>query len=349
MTHALALLTFFLAFYTQTCYTRFIEQYDAIKAIEGHIRSIGIRVRNLFKAEEEIAQVDMMELFRFLCGSYFLLFVRLYDGEKHHFSLQTALDMGLVTIEEKHSLKRQSPGMRWMKMISWAFGYLYKVAERQELEDLDLGSAVGEILQVRQVMNQVTYKFQMPVPLAYYHVITVLTLTVTVFFSYAMGYSSNISPGLCWGIWVVVVFGFLGMREVAIQLAEPFGDDDCDLPVDNYVHNLMAFLIDFVSEDESEMESHTFSAYWAHRHVQDSEVRKKLSDMLNRGLFANGVNKTKKVEETDEGQSYHAEKDPSLVYAYKGWNRKVNALRTVLVTFGRVRYGFDVWRSRWAC
>merc|ERR1712166_1504842 len=39
------------------------------------------------------------------------------------------------------------------------------------------------------------------------------------------------------------------MREIAIQLAEPFGDDDSDLPVDVYVHNLMDFLVAFVEEE----------------------------------------------------------------------------------------------------
>lgn len=295
MTHAVSLLTFFLAFYTSTCHQRFNEQYSGIKAIEGHMRSCAIKVRNLFKAEEEIAQLDMMELFRFLCASYFLLFVRLYDGSLHKFNLSSAVDRGLVTLEEEAILKNHSESMQCMKMISWAFGHLYRVAEREEMEPLDLGSTAKDILLMRGQMNQVTYKYQMPIPLGYYHVITVLTITVTVLFSYAMAYSTAIAPELCWLVWSIVVFGLLGMREVAIQLAEPFGDDDCDLPVDNYVYNLLQFLCIFVSENEQPGETgQTFkdNVYWMHQHMKnlpDSTTRKRLSDILYRGYQANGI------------------------------------------------------------
>ena len=65
----------------------------------------------------------------------------------------------------------------------------------------------------------------MPVPLAYYHVITVLTLFTTILISYSCGYGDKPSPDLAWLLVLLLLFGFLGMREVnTIQLfSQPGG------------------------------------------------------------------------------------------------------------------------------
>lgn len=75
-----------------------------------------------------------------------------------------------------------------------------------------------EILHIREKMNEVTYRFQMPIPLAYYHLITVLTAIVSMLYTYCTAANKTASPTVAWAGWAVVMFGFLGMREVSMQV-----------------------------------------------------------------------------------------------------------------------------------
>lgn len=155
-----ALLTFFLAFFSTNCYNRFLTQYTFLKSIEGHMRSIGLQVRNRFCAatpaqerEERLrqacvrvcvhvsvcdtetellrqecrAQYQMIELFRYLSASYFLLFVRLYSGEKENFNLDSALQEGLITYQERAQLHPMTPSMRWFKCLYWSYDHVLDV------------------------------------------------------------------------------------------------------------------------------------------------------------------------------------------------------------------------------
>jgi len=260
------------------------------------MRSIGIMVRNGFEAgnDKAMAEYDMIELFRYLSAAYYLLFCRIYDGDRFSFDLESALEEGLITLEESALLESLPEGMRWFKQLSWAFGHCERACVRHDVESKEKAEIKGYILKIREAMNAVTYTFQMPVPLAYYHVITVLTLFTTIMISYACGYGDKPSPDLAWLIAVLLLFGFLGMREVAVQLADPFGDDDCDLPVDVYVSNIMRFMTMFV-EDDSEVKlpllSMTFRRdkeeatprYWAHGKIGN---KKHLAVILAHGQCA---------------------------------------------------------------
>jgi len=245
------LLMFFLAFYSSQCYSRFTKQYTNLKNIEGQIRSIAIQMRHWYQMpgqEHAHTTYKMIELFRYLGGSYYLMFARLYDGDEQTFNLDSAFEDGLVTLEEKEALSKSTPSMQWFRMLCWAF---HTVQEMQEHSCLSAGHGAAverNILAVRLAMNTVTYEYQMPIPLAYYHIITLLCISFIIVFSWSASLLTE-SISIAWIAFIMPVFGFCGMREVAIQMAEPFGDDDTDLPVDVYVHNLMHFLVEFIEEE----------------------------------------------------------------------------------------------------
>jgi len=67
-----------------------------------------------------------------------------------------------------------------------------------------------------------------------------------------MGWDKTMGVGVEWLLLMIMLVGFIGMLEVAIQLSDPFGDDDCDLPVEDYIKYIMSFMARFI-EDESEL------------------------------------------------------------------------------------------------
>ena len=102
-----------------------------------------------------------------------------------------------------------------------------------------------EILVMRDRMGHIATENQMMVPLAYFHLINALTIGTVIIFSYAAAMAAT-DWKIFVVIWIGVAVGILGMREVAVQLAEPFGDDDTDLPVVDYVIHTMHFLTAFL-------------------------------------------------------------------------------------------------------
>jgi len=289
-----ALLTFFLAFYAMSCYSRFMSQYTHLKDIEGTMRSIAIQVRMFYllpclkhhHCEPALAKFRGVELLRNLGASYYLVFARLYDGEAREFDLQSAHEEGLLTSEEVDDLKNETPSMCWFRVLCWAFEMVGVMGECEGIEDGHIDKIQDSILDMRQAINAVTYEAQMPVPLPYYHIITVLCFGFVLTYSYACAFLDT-SPALAWIVWIVPVFGFCGMREVAIAMADPFGDDDVDLPVDVYVHNIMKFLVHFLSQKSRPTAVNGLSFYddvhWAEKHTQNETERHHIKDAIKHG------------------------------------------------------------------
>jgi len=300
------LVTFFLSFYATSCYGRFLDQYTHLKDIEGIARAIAVKVHVLplpaeegvFDLDPDIVKFRTIELFRYLGASYYLLFARLYNGDAKEFNLQTAHEEGLITVQEMAQLEDSSPGMRWFRMLCWAFQIVREMEHSSEghvpeSNEESFGEQIGgiedSILEMRSAMNAVTYQAQMPVPFSYYHIITVLTFGFIVPYSYACGFLATTSPCLAWIVYTVPVFGFAGMREVAMDMADPFGDDDTDLPVDVYVHNLMTFLVGFVEEKMRPRVIHgrTFhqGCEWGVKFAEDDVLKQTISTRLETGTM----------------------------------------------------------------
>lgn len=168
------------------------------------------------------------------------------------------------------------------------------------MDPLDIKDICGSILAMRGAMNAVSYQAQMPVPFPYYHIITVITFGFIIPYSYACAFLTT-STCLSWIVWIVPVFGFAGMREVAMDMADPFGDDDTDLPVDAYVNNIMKFLVDFVQENlrptVADGRTFTDNLEWGEKHA-NHEYRHVMGDALAKAKQIEA--KTKADKQTQE-------------------------------------------------
>merc|ERR1711988_246979 len=131
----------------------------------------------------------------------------------------------------------------------------------------------------------------MPIPLAYYHCITCLNFFTCMLYAYASGCDKKVGVDLGWASTLVLLFGFLGMQEVAMQLSDPFGDDDCDLPVDFYVHNCMNYLHMYV-DDKSETEVMQWKqgfkkeGFWAQGRLATGDASKELDGQVTTAFLS---------------------------------------------------------------
>jgi len=142
------------------------------------------------------------------------------------------------------------------------------------------------VLKTRELMNDIVFEFQMPIPLAYYHLITLLTLTVTVLYSFAAG-SETATNSLFGLVYLTSIIGLLGIREVGMQMAEPFGDDDTDLPVDMYVMNALEFVTHFIEvagvTRPRKNQRFANGSHWVSRAHRPDDVTFKVREVINGG------------------------------------------------------------------
>jgi len=207
--------------------------------------------------------------------------------------------------QEVEALRPETRGMRWYRVLDWAYQVVSEACEEgacDKKSEKDLG---GTILKSRELMNDIVFEFQMPIPLAYYHLITLLTFCVTIMYSYAAGIvaASNWLFGI---VFCVSVVGLLGIREIGMQMAEPFGDDDSDLPVDMYVMNVLEFVTHFieVSGVARPRANQVFAngTHWVGRANRNDASHHKITQILEGGQeFENELAEKEGPYETYEG------------------------------------------------
>jgi len=286
------LLVFFLVFYSNQCYGRFRGEYKNLKKIEGNLRTLASIARHAFcvvkpeNTNDSHVKYKSIELMRLFGASYYLMFACLYKGEMHEFNLKSAYQAGLLTFQETEALRPETRGMRWYRCLDWAYQVIVEAVEEGACEKKAEKELAEMVLKTRELMNDIVFEFQMPIPLAYYHLITLLTLTVTVLYSFAAG-SETATNSLFGLVYLTSIIGLLGIREVGMQMAEPFGDDDTDLPVDMYVMNALEFVTHFIEvagvTRPRKNQRFANGSHWVSRAHRPDDVTFKVREVINGG------------------------------------------------------------------
>eukprot|EP00966_Prymnesium_polylepis_P108856 2519615-Prymnesium_polylepis.1 len=85
---------------------------------------------------------------------------------------------------------------------------------------------------MRHHMTNITFMLQMPVPFPYYHVLKLMLLASLLAMSYAICQLMEESKGISFFIFAIVAAIMLGLEEISVAMADPFGDDDTDFDTD---------------------------------------------------------------------------------------------------------------------
>ena len=95
----------------------------------------------------------------------------------------------------------------------------------------------GSALKLRAASCKIYNLLRLPIPLPYFHTLVVLQNVCFAIMSWSLlSFVSFLTP-------IVLFFAVLvmvGLREVAVALSDPFGDDDVDFPVDTWIAQLRA-------------------------------------------------------------------------------------------------------------
>jgi len=256
-------MTMLSVFYLNQCYGRFNCTYKDLKGVESSIQLCASILKDNWKCPDgeiqEHARYKQIELIRLLSMGYYSMIACLYDGTKHKYGVQEAYDMGMITQEEAKKLAERKTHDRHKIILDWC-NTLIEEAEQENLCDEGSKKMLQkEVQKFIECVDGLMDEFAMPVPLIYYHLLTTMCMLGTISIAYMMGYGGQPTPySIYWFIFFTEMVGYFGIRELGIQLTDPFGDGEEALPTHMYILDILEFVGTYLDDNIERPREQTF-------------------------------------------------------------------------------------------
>ena len=162
--------------------------------------------------------------------------------------------MGLLRPQEKTYLSQLEDPQHTIQLLYWASDVVRQgMEERKTLNALKF--VADPMLDLSFEQQDLGAVMQLPIPFPYYHLLNVMVLMNLVLWGYAMAISQSIFGTL---IYIMASIIFLGMMKLGNQLADPFGDDEVDFPLGDWVDDLLVTSKIVLNGDYFGNENHTW-------------------------------------------------------------------------------------------
>lgn len=229
------LVAFWLIFFVNNMYNRFLTTYGHSKSVEGRISNIMICARQM------LPPADAWRLMRYMNAFHMLAYVGLSCGYSYdNFLLPTNKKQQLLTPAE---LKRMqeiglSGGACYREAIGWAISIITKNASR--LTNNEKQYMITEILLARGAVNSIYDAEDLPVPLIFSHLMMFVLTCYLAQFAYCLAASITASVfGTELVVAMIVLLNtivMLSMREIGNLFMHPYGLDKYNLCVVHFVN-----------------------------------------------------------------------------------------------------------------
>lgn len=250
------LMTFFITFYNDLCYNRYMELYPACNRLMNSV---------VFFVHELNVSCHYPEVrpHRVACTKYLLTLVFEYHmvvtgGKLTKDSWKELVKKGLITKPEVEMLSQYPTGRVSLILTTWVLLILkdaltkdcFFQANKSQQASHIFNRHSQHIVGVISACNRVSSLMAMPIPFAYYHLMNVILLFNIILMATA--------PALMRNYWTVLPFSialliYMGLREVTSALADPFGTDVLDFPVAlfiNHTFDRAACLLEVFSDQQ---------------------------------------------------------------------------------------------------
>merc|ERR1719506_2751195 len=162
------------------------------------------------------------------------------------------MSIGLVNEKEASLLKAhiKSAGghasMPSFMLLQWSMVlYRTKCARLNELEKTYWA--------IRRCQDDVVEMMELPMPFQYFHIMNLMMMLNLTLWSYSLALEDSYFASL---IFVFVQLVFQGIRELSVALADPYGDDEADFPLDEWMTQLYIRLGEII-EDPYDAKHHS--------------------------------------------------------------------------------------------
>lgn len=112
-------------------------------------------------------------------------------------------------------------------------------------EDM-LSGFYGKLLHIRGCQATVVQFLELPMPFQYFHIMNLMLILNLVLWGYSLGCQDSYFAPL---IFMFVQMMFQGIRELSTSLSNPFGEDDVDFAIDQWVVTLYKRIWGIIESD----------------------------------------------------------------------------------------------------
>eukprot|EP00322_Chrysochromulina_rotalis_P010403 CAMPEP_0115868434 /NCGR_PEP_ID=MMETSP0287-20121206/21294_1 /TAXON_ID=412157 /ORGANISM="Chrysochromulina rotalis, Strain UIO044" /LENGTH=441 /DNA_ID=CAMNT_0003323095 /DNA_START=55 /DNA_END=1380 /DNA_ORIENTATION=+ len=255
-TVGMALLFFFMVFYNNNSYQRFYALY-------GHCVGVGATIMEwlaLVKFSLPSDKLSQWNATRCILAAQHILYYSLHGEDFDDDEWQVIVDRNMLTGHEVDVLKKYS-GFKPYLALTWALTEAQSQVENKmrtdESMNRDLGQGMREELlngQFREVAfkfrghcGQIINLLKEPVPFPYFHLLNVMLMMQLSITAYALAVKVEWQFSVIMMAIVSVVL--LGMRGLAVQLSNPFGNDSVDFNLERFMKGSFTNAIEYLKED----------------------------------------------------------------------------------------------------
>lgn len=228
-----AMTTFFEVFYSNQCFERYHLLYKESRDIIGNTYDIIINIRYYLYHKEPL---HLHLASRFLLCAVVLGFYCHVGGAVSEEEWERLLDMGLLRVQEKKYLSQYANQQHTMLLLYWSGDVTREGMENCKVPLSCLKSVTDAILVLRNEQQDLMDIMDLPIPFPYYHLLNVMVLMNLMLWGYAMAISESAFGSV---IYVMAAMIFLGMMDLGNQLSDPFGEDEVDFPLDEWLNDVM--------------------------------------------------------------------------------------------------------------
>lgn len=206
-------------------------------------------------------KVSQWNAVRLILASQHILYYSLHGENFDDDEWQVIIDRCMLTRSEVGVLKKYG-GFKPYLTLTWAMAEAKSQTELKCRSDdsmnRDLGQGMREEL-IHSQFREVAFKFRghcgqiinllkEPVPFPYFHLLNVMLVTQLSLTAYALAAKMEWIFGVI--MMVVVSVVLLGMRGLAVQLSNPFGDDSVDFSLETFMKGTFKNAIEYLREDQ---------------------------------------------------------------------------------------------------
>jgi predicted membrane chloride channel (bestrophin family) len=239
-----SLMTFFVVFYNGSVFSRYNRFYDLTKGLgESTLRVIMILSREMKDTKMK------RKLTKMVLASCFIFFFERTPSDEDDSNMSQAewdqlVSMGLLDVKQEMRLKMHCErlGMNAMPslmLLSWSMK-LYRLGCNYHLQ------LERTYWDVRRNQEDVVEMLEMPMPWQYFHIMNMMLMMNLMLWAYSFALQLSHFATL---IFVFVTAIFMGIRELSVALADPYGDDAADFPLNDWMNTLYVRAVELCEDD----------------------------------------------------------------------------------------------------
>jgi len=228
-----AVTTFFEVFYTNHCFHRYLHLHGATREMLGYLYQFSYEVR-VHLAKASIAHVRLAT--RWFMSSVVLFLHMGPDRRVPEATWRMLLRQSLLRPEEQQRLLHLPRQQAALILLSWTAEACVDGWKKAKAPATCLKSAVDKLMATRRVQQEVADTLALPMPYQYFHLLKLMVVVNLVVWAYFFAVTKSIFAPV---IFFFCALFFMGMVELAAAMSDPFGDDEVDFPIAEWLNDFL--------------------------------------------------------------------------------------------------------------